>query len=296
MMNKLNSLMIIILCTYFILLVGCTNEHKDNIFIIDVVNDETNIKTELTTWNQEYFENKEVPAEKELTFYGNVYKGVYSKSIIKKWESYTTNMYYDGNGVKLGVKDNTDQLVLLNLMNSNFFETEPFKKDVENSEEYALVLAKEIAESYINIEEYELLIDEPETREKIKDEEKYYITYYTFTFAKKINNIYTSDFLSVKITSKGNLASLYVGDIGVFNEIGKKDFSIAEINKMNESKILNVYKSKSYDVIDQNIDYQRLVVTPEGCMAMYTATDVLVKANKEDNIIETGICLLSYIK
>ena len=82
-MNKLNSLMIIILCTYFILLVGCTNEHKDNIFIIDVVNDETNIKTELTTWNQEYFENKEVPAEKELTFYGNVYKGVYSKSIIK---------------------------------------------------------------------------------------------------------------------------------------------------------------------------------------------------------------------
>ena len=100
----------------------------------------------------------------------------------------------------------------------------------------------------------------------------------------------------MKITSKGNLASLYVGDIGVFNEIGKKDFSIAEINKMNESKILNVYKSKSYDVIDQNIDYQRLVVTPEGCMAMYTATDVLVKANKEDNIIETGICLLSYIK
>ena len=122
------------------------------------------------------------------------------------------------------------------------------------------------------------------------------ILHITHLHLLKINNIYTSDFLSVKITSKGNLASLYVGDIGVFNEIGKKDFSIAEINKMNESKILNVYKSKSYDVIDQKIDYQRLVVTPEGCMAMYTATDVLVKANKEDNIIETGICLLSYIK
>lgn len=70
-------------------------------------------------------------------------------------------------------------------MNKNFFETEPYKEDIINSDEYALDLAKEIAESYINVEEYELIIDKPVTREKIKDEKKYYITYYTFTFAKK---------------------------------------------------------------------------------------------------------------
>lgn len=81
-------------------------QKKDDMFIIDVVNDETNIKAELYTWNEGYFENKTAPQNKEFTFNDVTYKGVYNQSIIRKWESYTTNIYSDMNGVKLGFKDN----------------------------------------------------------------------------------------------------------------------------------------------------------------------------------------------
>lgn len=253
------------------------------------------MKAELSTWNEGYFENKSAPQNKEFIFNDVTYTGVYEQSIIRKWESYTTNIYVDTNGIEFGFKDNTNQLVLLNLMNKNFFETEPYKEDIINSDEYALDLAKEIAESYINVEEYELIIDKPVTREKIKDEKKYYITYYTFTFAKKINNVYTSDSLAVKITSKGNLASLYVGDVGVFDNIGQKAFSISNITKANEKKIINAYQSLNYNVLKQEVEYQRLVVTPEGKLALYSSNKVSVVANKDETLLKTGICLLTYI-
>ena len=139
------------------------------------------------------------------------------------------------------------------------------------------------------------IIDKPVTREKIKDGKKYYITYYTFTFAKKINNVYTSDSLAVKITSKGNLASLYVGDVGVFDNIGQKAFSISNITKANEKKIINAYQSLNYNVLEQEVEYQRLVVTPEGKLALYSSNKVSVVANKDETLLKTGICLLTYI-
>ena len=178
MSKKMIILKIIIVSLCLLALTGCSFTKKDNSFIIDVVNDETNMKAELSTWNEGYFENKSAPQNKEFIFNDVTYTGVYEQSIIRKWESYTTNIYVDTNGIEFGFKDNTNQLVLLNLMNKNFFETEPYKEDIINSDEYALDLAKEIAESYINVEEYELIIDKPVTREKIKDEKKYYITYY----------------------------------------------------------------------------------------------------------------------
>lgn len=78
---------------------ACTNwlffYQKDNSFIIDVVNDETNMKAELSTWNEGYFENKSAPQNKEFIFNDVTYTGVYEQSIIRKWESYTTNIYVD---------------------------------------------------------------------------------------------------------------------------------------------------------------------------------------------------------
>lgn len=107
--------------------------------------------------------------------------------------------------------------------------------------------------------------------------------------------MYTSDSLAVKITSKGNLASLYVGDVGVFDNIGQKAFSISNITKANEKKIINAYQSLNYNVLEQEVEYQRLVVTPEGKLALYSSNKVSVVANKDETLLKTGICLLTYI-
>ena len=301
MIKNLKSLVLIMIFSCSLLLLFGCSEKKDaesqyEPFIIDVVNDVTNIKPELTMWNQEYFEREDVDKEKEVSFDDRTYKGKYTKSIIRKGESYTTDIYTDDKGVKIGFKENTDKLVLLNLMNNEFFDKEPFKDDIKNAEQSALSLAKNIASKYVNVNEYEILQEEPVTREKNKDEMKYYITYYTFTFVKKVNDVYSSDYLSVKITSKGNLASLYIGDLNVFDNEKKIDFSVEDINKVNSEKILDTYKSLGHEVLEQSISYQRLVITPEGKLALYSGIDIKLKLNGDEKIIESGICILSYIK
>ena len=58
MSKKMIYLKIIIVSLCLLALTGCSFTKKDNSFIIDVVNDETNMKAELSTWNEGYFENK----------------------------------------------------------------------------------------------------------------------------------------------------------------------------------------------------------------------------------------------
>ena len=64
---------------------------------------------------------------------------------------------------------------------------------------------------------------------------------------------------------------------------------------LNEKKIINAYQSLNYNVLEQEVDYQRLVVTPEGKLALYSSNKVSVVANKDETLLKTGICLLTYI-
>ena len=294
MNKKLKILLNFTLCLSLLLLVGCSSTSNERTFIIDVVNDETKLTPELTFWSQKYFENDTVSKEKEIVFENVSYKCLYNKSQIRKWQSYITDLYSDKNGFTFGFKNNTNELVLLNLMNNEFFETEPYKENLDNAGTFAMEYAKKLAKNYINVIDYELIIEEPKTDFFNKENVEYSITYYTFTFAKKINNVYSSDFLSVKITSKGNLASLYIGDIGAFNNLNRDNFSMNEINSLITEKIQNVYKSKNYEVLENKIDYQRIVLTPEGEFAIYTAVNVLL--NSSDNKLNSGVCVLSYFE
>lgn len=296
---KNNIFKLILLMGISLLLTGCSEDKNAPLyesFVIDVAFDSTNIPSELTLWDQQYFEKDDVDKEKQVLFDDTIYIGKYNKSIIRKCESYSTDIYITDNGIKFGVKENSNQLVLLNLMNTEFFNTEPFKDDIKDSEKIALDFAKEIASKYIDISQYEILQEEPVTREKNKDESTYYITYYTFNFAKKVNDVYSSDYLGVKITSKGNLASLYIGDLNVFDNIGKIDFSLDDINKVNYEKVLETYKYNNYEVIEQNINNQRLVITPDGNLALYSIIDVKLKLSEDEKIFESGISILTYIK
>ena len=62
-----------------------------------------------------------------------------------------------------------------------------------------------------------------------------------------------------------------------------------------DRKIINAYQSLNYNVLKQEVEYQRLVVTPEGKLALYSSNKVSVVANKDETSIKTGICLLTYI-
>lgn len=265
------------------------------ILVADITNNVPKVNLDLSIWNQEYFQNEEALKEKQVEFNNTIYNGTYEKSIIRKCESFVRNVYTDETGIRFEINEKTGELVLLNLMNYDFFETEPFKEEVEDSENNALELAKEIAKDYIDVIDYELLIEDSVTREFIKDDEKYYMTYYTFTFAKKVNGIYSSDYVSIKITSKGNLASLYIGDIGAFDG---KDIIIPldEINNANQDKIKNIFAQVNFSVLNQEVTIERLAITPDGEVSLYRAFKVSLDGIDSLITMNAGICLVTYIK
>ena len=156
-------------------------------------------------------------------------------------------------------------------MNADFFDTQPYLPDVQAPYETAVRLTKEIASQFIdNIDDYTQIIEEPKIRYKERDGVTYQITYYVVTFAKKINGYFSSDYISVKVTSKGTLASIMMGDINAFANTSI-DFELETINQSISKKIESTYKYSKFKVKEANIDDQKIVLTPKGDICLYTA-------------------------
>ena len=213
-------------------LAGCkTNKAVAYISCItDSSNSEYSLESESDYWMQQYFE-KEDMFSKEYEIQGQLYTGNYKHSIIEKADSFETDIYVTETGVEFGFRCDTGKITYLNLMNLEFFDTEPYLDDVVDSQQKAAEIAKKIASDYLdNIDDYIQINHNPTTRYKEKDGKTYEITYFQISFAKKINGCLSSDYMTIKITSKGNLASFKVGDLGAFDD-AKMDFEIEKVTK-----------------------------------------------------------------
>lgn len=275
--------------------VGCSTRNYEpyTSLISDSVNDEYSVDSEVDYWTGIYFE-KEGMEDKTCLVFGNSYTGSYSKSIIDKMNSYTTDIYVDNSNIEFGLRSDTGELAYINLMNSNFFDTQPYLPEVDAPNETAISLSTEIASHYVdNIADYTQISDEPVTRYKERDGKTYQITYYVVTFAKKINGYFSSDYIAVKVTSKGTLASIMMGDIGAFDNTSL-DFDIAKIDQSISNKIESTYKKSKLEVKKSNVDDQKLVLTPNGDICMYSS--IVIDGVDNSNIeIQTGVRILTVL-
>lgn len=226
--------------------------------------------------------------------FGNSYYGSYSKSIIDKMNSYTTDIYVDNNNIEFGLRSDTGELAYINLMNSDFFDTQPYLPEVNDPNDTAISLSTEIARDYVdNIGDYTQIFDEPVTKYKERDGKTYQITYYVVTFAKKINGYFSSDFIAVKVTSKGTLASIMIGDIGAFDNT-TLSFDTATMNQSISNKIESVYKKSKLEVKESNVDDQKIVLTPNGDICMYSS--IVIDGVDDSNIeTRTGVRILTFL-
>ena len=157
--------------------------------IIDSVNNGYGVGIEADYWTGLSFKKKNMK-DKSCSVFGNNYSGEYLWSITDKMNPYTTDIYENDDSIQFGFRDDTGDLVLVNLMDDDFFETQPYMPDVPEPYESAIVLATEIAGEYVDdISEYTRIIEEPRTRYKERDGKTYEITYYVITFAKKVNGV-----------------------------------------------------------------------------------------------------------
>lgn len=261
--------------------------------ISDSVTDEYSVDSEIDYWTGIYFE-KEDMEDKTCLVFGDSYTGSYSKSIVDKMNSYTTDIYVGSDNIEFGLRSDTEELVYINLMNSDFFDTQPYLPEIDNPNDTAISLSTEIASHYVDdIEDYTQISDEPVTRYKERDGQTYQITYYIVTFARKINGFFSSDYISVKVTSKGTLASIMIGDIGAFDNT-TLDFDTTVMNQSISNKIESSYKRSKLVVKKSNVDDQKIVLTPNGDICMYSS--IVIDGVDDSNIeTQTGVSILTIL-
>ena len=276
---------------------GCNSRQPKQYesFVADGTNDGISIPVEQQIWTGTYtVQNELVGKTVTISFNGKEYSGVYKKSIVDKLNSYRTDVFYGDDLLKFGISTQDNSLAFINLMTKSFFATEPYLDDVDDPEGTAITVAKTIAAQYLeDISKYEMITEEPRVSVTDKDGKSYCISYHVITFARKIGAYYTSDYISIKVTSKGNVASVFTGDINAFqNETVsfEEDLILSSIS----NKISNSYAQTVYSLKDWSIYDQKIAKTPDGRLILYSYIKVELEDTSKNNL-SSMICILTYL-
>ena len=277
---------------------GCKKEVSSmyKTMVISGSNDEVGTKQEWDGWNGEYFEKAKLKGETRTVTFGNKqYVGTYVNSCIDVRDPYVTDFYLtEKGGVDFGLREDTGELVYINFMTKSFFATEPYLDDVEDPKGTAMAVAKKIAAEYVrDIEEYEAmeLYSQESTHEK--DGKTYAISYHTISFVKKVGGYLTSDRINVRVSSKGNLASVNINDLNALDN-WTVDFDKERVQESISNKIYDMYNTEYQEVVSFDIEKQEIAVTPDGDLCLLSMLEVNLK-NTGMGEYSTGVVVITII-
>ena len=276
---------------------GSIGNEKYKSWIESSFNDEYAVDAEIDVWPLKRYEKSE-QREMSCAFLGGTYTAPYKDSYVDRCNSYTTDRYKSTDVGTFGLRSDTGELVFINFMNKNFFETQPYWEDIENPYETAVTMAKDVAAEYVkSIDEYTMITEEPSVSYKERDGITYSITYYNFTFVREIQGYLSSDYIMVRITSKGTVSAVFMGDIGAFEDV-KLDFDSSAVEESVAKKIEQTYQGRAYKVSDYRIDEQRIAIAPDGTIYMSSAVFLYGRGSNaaSDSPLETtGVYILTVI-
>lgn len=217
-------------------------------------------------WDGTSFTSESAAENMSIDFSGETYNGTYRNSRYDSYNSFATD-YYDGDdGLVFGVNADNGKLVYLNLKTLSFFDLEPLLADIDNIEVDGVKIAEEYASQFIDVNSCTLI--EPYVSPYQPDEaQDPTMMFYTYTYVKEINGENSSAYVSVQITSKGNLASVVVGDVDAFSQ-----GSLTQINYYNDINIDELALGKMADVVNEegidsptfNVQKKYYALTPTG--------------------------------
>ena len=247
-------------------------------------------------WNGLSYISDRAPKQAEVDFCGITYKGSYGNSRYESYNSFATDYYEGDDGLIFGLNADNGYLVYLNLKTLSFFEDEPTREEVEDVKSQGVEFASKYASEFIDVKEYELL--EPNVVPYQPDESKSpTMTFYTYTFVKKINGEYSSSYISVQITSKGNLASIVVGDIWAFS--GSLEQSIEKYKDINLDEVVIATLeelSRDKEAPSFQIERKYYALTPSGeavmCVRATCRYRGLMGETENDSFEEVGLELI----
>lgn len=273
----------IIVCLLMCLLFSCADK-KDNgnndvyqSFVCDMANDGIIKQTDKSWWSGKS-NKKDNIKKRKVIFDGSTFDCNYTYTRCNVYDHSDTDYYLSNEGIKIG----------LNSEDGSFYSY--FKSDVsgeisfpvlENAYQMAYDKAIDYALKYIDLDDYELFVEET----KLYDE----ITQYEFNFIRKIGHYKTGDSVSIYITDRGTLRGFYVKNIGVFNGFSENDIDISGIEKSLKNKLEQLYADKNepyeYDIKEQTLTY-----SPEGDLVIVSVIEISFKES-----YNTGVVLATVI-
>ena len=155
---------------------------------------------------------------------------------------------------------------------------EKAQEDLPDAERTAEEIARKYAQMYADLEEYQL---QPSSK-RITREEVYLYTEYTFDFRKYIHGLKTTDYISVTVSSEGNLCSIYIGDLGALDDISKAEiesFADVDIHAL-------VKKIAKGEVTKIDLDIATFAISPDG--RLYLGVPVVERHGSGSNTYEAG--------
>ncbi|MBQ9342316.1 MAG: hypothetical protein IJT81_08165 [Lachnospiraceae bacterium] len=264
------SLLLLIICIVTILLAKPLRK-SPTLYMLTSSNSAPNVENatvkiaeEYKWWNGSSFISESAINNSTINFDNTTYIGTYQYSKYNNYDSFETDYYCSADVVMWGLNATNGELVYINLKTPSFFEKEPLLQDVDNIKEIGLELAQKYASLFINLNDYILYNTrrspyQPDRTQKAK------MVFYTYTFVKKINNECSSAYISVQITSKGNLASIVIGDLNAFSDQYTKQidsFKDLDIDNLVISELKSITKELDSPTFDITNKYYAL--NPEG--------------------------------
>ena len=235
----------------------------------EIVNtgDEVNWASEQKWWNGQTFISAGSPKIRSIEFNNQSYEGTYKYSVFEEYNSFSSDYYECPDGLEFAINSSTNEIVYLNLKTLSFFEEEPLKEDVIKSFDSGIESAKKIASEITDITGYALKSPSEFSYQPDRDAAPTMILY-TYTFDNEINNEESSAYISVQLTSKGNLASISVGDIHAYADIEKTSIRDSLQHKT-DSLVKEAMKTlTSKGDADYSIVRRYLAKTPDDSIVM----------------------------
>lgn len=272
------------------LLTACNTELSSrnyNSFVCDYANDGIITSAEKDWWIGGGQTRQNAELQKNVTYENEVYRGIYKDSYIGVGTHLMIDRYTDTEkGVILYYKSSTEQfsgIHFYSLLNDKYLS-----KEEPLDETGALEAAKKVVSQYIDVEEYHIDKEEsiyPQNAQTGDD----MVKLFHFSFIRKINEFDTSDQAEITVTSKGDLFSLNLCDVGLFSEKEIPEINGTELTASIEKKLNDIYSK--YSTYSYNIVNQTLTISTDDRMVVVSQIEVRL-----DDSHNTGVILATEIQ
>ncbi len=231
------------------------------------------VASETKWWNEVSFQSDTAKKEMTAEFGGKTYTVSYKYSYYDDYNSFETDYYDGGDGLEFGINAANGKLVYINLKTLSFFEEEPLLPEKSGIEDESAKIAKDVASQFVDISEYEL-ISSYVTPYQPDEGQASSMNFYTYTYCKTVNGVNSSAYISVQVTSKGNIASVVIGDTDAF--AGNASQKVKAYKNIDVDEIvLDTMKEITKDLESPTckIEKKYFSVTPDGeLVAVVSAT------------------------